>query len=267
MTMLPKTRRRARRLRSGVLTLTLAAFAPLAIPATASASTIPGYPPPGAFLGSPLGNEFLNQVNANSYRDQKTVFKMKFGLGVGAGPFVTAVNRAVALTSRCANCTAIAIGFQVVTTTDQDLVDLRAINVAKATNNDCTATCEAVADAYQVVVATDTPRPLTFGQMLSQSQLNALYQIRSEFLALQNSGLSLSDIEAKCQDLASQAVSILQDASDGGPTSGGPSYTTFTRPTATPAVHGTDAGTEPSGNGRPVVDLYHDFQFRPFSGR
>jgi hypothetical protein len=103
--------------------------------------------------------------------------------------------------------------------------------------------------------------------MLSQSQLNALYQIRSEFLALQNSGLSLSDIEAKCQDLASQAVSILQDASDGGPTSGGPSYTTFTRPTATPAVHGTDAGTEPSGNGRPVVDLYHDFQFRPFSGR
>ncbi len=142
---------------------------------------------------------------------------MKFGLGVGAGPFVTAVNRAVALTSRCANCTAIAIGFQVVTTTYHDLVDLRAINVAKATNNDCTATCDAVADAYQVVVATDTAQPQTFGQMLSQSQLNALYQIRSEFLALQNSGLSLSDIQAQCQDLASQAVTILQDASDGGP--------------------------------------------------
>ena len=122
--------------------------------------------------------------STDSETDQKTVFKVKFGLGEGASPTITAINRAVALTSRCANCTAIAIGFQVVTTTEQDLVDLHAINVAKATNNDCTATCDAVADVYQVVVATDTPQPMSFVKLLSPQQRNALYQLRSEFLAL-----------------------------------------------------------------------------------
>lgn len=266
--MLPKTRHRARRLRSGVLTLTLAVFVPLAIPVTASASTIPGYPPPGDFVSSPFGNEFLNQVNADSETDQKTVFKVKFGLGEGASPTITAINRAVALTSRCANCTAIAIGFQVVTTTEQDLVDLHAINVAKATNNDCTATCDAVADVYQVVVATDTPQPMSFGKLLSPQQRNALYQLRSEFLALPNSGLSLTQIQAKCQDLAGQAVDILQDANSGGPSSGGPSsgapvYTTPTLPTFSPAAHGVGSYTELTGTDQPVVNLYHDLQSKP----
>jgi hypothetical protein len=263
MIMLPKTRHRARRLRSGVLTLTLAAFVPLAVPVTASASTIPGYPPPGAFVSYPLGNEFLNQVNANSETNQKTVFKVKFGLGEGASPIVTAVNRAVAVTSRCANCTAIAIGFQVVTTTDQDLVDLRAINVAKATNNDCTATCNAVADAYQVVVATDTPQPMSFGQLLSPQQRNALYQLRSEFLALPNSGLSLPQIEAQCGVLAGQAMDILEDANSGGPSSGAPVDTTPTLPTFSRGVHGVGADTELTGSGQPVVNLYHDLQSKP----
>lgn len=261
-----------RRLRSGVLAVTMAAFVPLAVPVTASASTFASYPPPGNYVSYPVGNEFFNRVDADAFMNQKTVFKEKFQLGVGIGPAIGAINRAVAVASRCDDCEAVAIGFQIVTTTEQHLVAIRALNVASATDNNCIDTCSAVADAYQVVVATDTPQPLTFGQMLSQSQLNALYQIRSEFLALQNSGLSLSDIQAQCQGLVTQAVTILQDASDGGPSSGGPSsggpsYTTFTRPTSTPAVHGVDAGTEPSGNGRPVVDLYHDFQFRPFSGR
>lgn len=263
MTMLPKTRHRARRLRSGVLTLTLAVFVPLAIPVTASASTIPGYPPPGDFVSSPFGNEFLNQVNADSETDQKTVFKVKFGLGEGASPTITAINRAVALTSRCANCTAIAIGFQVVTTTEQDLVDLHAINVAKATNNDCTATCDAVADVYQVVVATDTPQPMSFGKLLSPQQRNALYQLRSEFLALPNSGLSLTQIQAKCQDLAGQAVDILQDANSGGPIAGAPVYTTPTLPTFSPAAHGVGSYTELTGTDQPVVNLYHDLQSKP----
>ena len=257
--MLPKARRRARR--SGVLTLTLAAFVPLAIPVTASASTIPGYPSPGAFVSYPVGNEFLNQVNADSVTNQKTVFKVKFGLGEGVSPIVNAVNRAVALTSRCENCNAIAIGFQVVTTTAQDLLSIHATNVAIATNDDCDVTCDAEADAYQVVVATDTPQAMPFGQLLKSSQLSALYNLRAQFMALPNSGLSLSEIQAKCQDLANQAMTLLEDASYAGP-----SDSAVTAPTISPTVHGAGTDTELTGSDRPVVDLYHDFQFRPFSG-
>ena len=255
--MLPNTRHRARRRRSLALTLTLAAFGSLAIPVTASASTIPGYPAPGAFLSYPVGNEFLNQVNAFSATDQKTVFKVKFGLGEGASPVVTAVNRAEALTTRCANCTAIAIGFQVVTTTDQDLAELHAINDAEAVNKSCTGTCDAVADAYQVVVATDTAKPMPFGQLLSRQQLTELYQLRSQFLALPNSGLTLTQIEAKCQDLASQAVTILEEASPAGPDSGPPFYPAPPVPAFSPVVPLT-------GTGQPVVNLYHELQNKPF---
>jgi hypothetical protein len=259
MTMLPNARRRARR--SGVLTLTLAAFVPLAIPVTASASTIPGYPPPGAFVSYPVGNEFLNQVNADSVTNQKTVFKVKFGLGEGVSPIVNAVNRAVALTSRCDNCNAIAIGFQVVTTTDRDLLSIHATNVAVATNYDCVVTCDAEADAYQVVVATDTPQAMPFGQLLDPSRLSALYKLRAEFMALPNSGLSLPQIQAKCQDLANQAMTILEDARYAGP-----DVPAVTAPAMSPAVPGAGTDTELTGSDRPVVDLYHDFQFRPFSG-
>jgi hypothetical protein len=251
MTMLPKTRR----LRSGALALTIAAFVPLAISGSASASTIQG---PGNF--GPQGNKIVNQVNADAVTNHKTVFKVKFGLGVGAGPVVTAVNRAMALTSRCASCNAIAIGFQVVTTTERDLVALHAVNVASAANDNCTVTCGAVADAYQVVVATDTPQALSFGQLLSPQQLIALFNLRSQFLALPHSGLSLTQIQAQCEDLVQQAMAILQDANYGGP-----SYTTFTPPSFSPAVPGAGAATKLASSNQPVVKLYRDIQFQPSS--
>lgn len=255
-----ETRHRARRLRSGALTLTLAAFIPLAIGGSASASTIAGA---GNNLGSPQGNEVDNLASATAVTNGKTVFNVKFGLGAPDGPVVTAVNRAVALTSHCAKCNAIAIGFQVVTTTTQDLVDLRATNVANATNDDCSITCDAVADAYQVVVATDTPRALTYGQLLSPQQLIALYNLRSEFLALPNSGLTLTQIQAKCDDLANQAVTILNDADYGGPSYGPVSYTALALPTFVPAVQGAGAA---GGTSHPLVTLYRNIKSDPFSG-
>lgn len=258
MTMLPKTRR----LRSGALALTIAAFVPLAISGSASASTIQG---PGNFGSSPQGNKIVNQVNADTVTNHKTVFKVKFGLGVGASPVVTAVNRAMALTSRCARCNAIAIGFQVITTTERDLVALHAVNVASAINDSCTVTCGAVADAYQVVVATDTPQALSFGQLLSPQQLIALYYLRSQFLALPHSGLSLTQIQAQCEDLVQQAIAILQDANYGGPSYGAPIYTTFTPPSFSPAVPGAGAATELASSNQPVVKLYRDIQFQPSS--
>ena len=84
-----------------------------------------------------------------------------------------------------------------------------------------------------------------------------------------------------------EAVALLQDGNDGN--DGGPGYwgdpsylspsgyggppsyptdpsdQTLTRPAYSPAVHGADAGTQLTGNGEPVVQVYRDLQFQPFS--
>ena len=253
-----------RRLRSGVLAVTMAAFVPLAVPVTASASTYPFFTPPGYHVTYPVGDHFVNQVSAYSAAYRKIVFREKFQLGVGNGTTLTAINRAVAVANRCDECAAVALGFQIVTTTLQGLQAINAVNVATATDKFCIDKCAAVADAYQVVVATDTPQPLPFGQLLSEAQLNGLIFIRTEFLGLQHSGLALPAIQQQCQNLVDQAVTILSDANLGAPNTAWPSYTTLTRPTNSPAVMGPNAAPVP--NAQPEVQLYQDAQYRPFGG-
>ena len=261
MTMLPKKRHSARLLRCGALALMTAAFVPLAIN-SASADTYPG---PVGFLAGLPGSYAVNQVNSTEVTNTKTVFNVKWNLGELQGPVITAINRATALTTRCANCTAIAIGFQVVSITEQDLVDLRATNVATATNKNCSATCNAVADAYQVVVVTDTAQPLSLGDLLTKQQTSDLDSLRAQFLALPNSGLSLTQIQAKCQDLANQAVTILEAADSASPGSDAPVYTALTAPSFSPAVHAVGGGIAPGSSDQPLVTLYRDIQFHPFS--
>lgn len=258
--MLPRTRYGVRRLRPGALALALAALVPLAIPAAASASTgpeiYPGFAEPGSFVINPWG-PIVNQVHADSVVDQKNVFRVRFQLGVSLSPALDAVNRSVALTSNCSNCNAIALAFQIVTTTEQGLVSLDATNVAIATNNQCTGTCDAEAEAYQLVVATDTSQAIPFSWLLDPQQIAALYHVQAQFDALPQSGLDLSQIQATCEDLVNQAMTILQDAT----------YNQPSVPTFSPAVNGTGTNNAVlTQDDRPVLKLYHDVQFRPFSG-
>jgi hypothetical protein len=215
--MLLKTINRAPQWRlSALAVLTLAAFITPAIPATASANT-----DPHSFLygqyNSPPGNVFINDVKAVARTRGHRVFNVKFQFRVGAASgVVSAVNRATALTT-CAGCRAVAIGFQVVTTTAHDLAALHVLNVATADTTACAPHCNAVADAYQVVVATDTPDPMSFGWFLSPRQMSGLSEIRAEFLALPSSGLTMSQVQRKCEDLVDQATDILQSGSDERP--------------------------------------------------
>ena len=144
------------------------------------------------------------------------VFNVKFQFRVGATRVVSAVNRAKALT-KCTGCSAVAIGFQVVTTTEHDLAALHLLNVATADTTACAPHCNAVANAYQVVVATDTPDPMSFGWFLSPRQMSGLSEIRSEFLALPSSGLTISQVQGKCEDLVDKVTAILQSGSGGRP--------------------------------------------------
>jgi hypothetical protein len=253
-----------RRLRSGVLAVTMAAFVPLAVPVTASASTYPFFTPSGYHVNYPTGNHFVNQVNADASRYRGIVFRERFQLGVGTGSTLTVINRAVAVANRCDGCAAVALGFQIVTTTLQGLHAIHAVNDSDAVDNFCIDKCAAVADAYQVVVATDTPEPLPFGQLLSEAQLNGLTFVGTEFLALQHLDLPLPVIQADCLNLVNQAVTILEDANLGEPNTGWPSNSTFTRPTNSPAVAGPDVAPVPDA--QPVVQLYQDAQYKPFGG-
>jgi hypothetical protein len=244
--MLPKTRRGFRRMRSGALTLTLTAFVPLAIPAAASASSYA------------QGNELVNTVNADTSTNSKTVFNVKFQLGEGASPAFSAVNRATATTSDCANCTTIAIGFQVVTATEAGLLAIHTDNVATATNDDCTVVCSATADAYQVVVATDSSAPMSFYRLLSPQQFSELNKIGSEFNALPDDGLTLTQVQAECQSLVNQAIAILQAGN------GGTAPVTSRLPAFSPAIHGAGTDTGLTTSDAPVVNVYRDIQSKLF---
>jgi len=255
--MLPRMRYGVRRLRPGALTLALAALVPLAIPAAASASVGPYFAPglgeSGSFVINTGPGPTVNQVHADSVVDQHNVFRVQFQLGVSESPVVDAVNRSVALTSKCSNCNALAIGFQIVTTTDQDLVSLDATNVAIATNYECTGTCDAEADAYQLVVATDTPQAVPFLWLLNPAEMDELYQVQAQFDALPRSGLDLSQIQAAGEDLVNQAMTILEDATYSGPDQ--PSVPAFS-----PAVNGAGTNAALTQSDQPTVKLYHDVQ-------
>jgi hypothetical protein len=252
MTMLLKTINGARRWRPGAVALTLAAFIPSAIPATASAGTVPPSPF-GQYTSSPPGNVFVNNVKAVARTSGHPVFKVKFQFRVGAPGTIRAVNRAQALTT-CNGCDAMAIGFQVVTTTSHDLAALHLLNVGTADSSACAPDCNAVADAYQVVVATDTQYPLTLGWFVNRRQMSNLSRIRSEFLALPRSGLTISQAQSKCEDLVDQVSAILESSSYRMADNA-----SFTRPSSS-ARHGVDAAGGPTPRREPIVKVYRDIR-------
>jgi putative peptide zinc metalloprotease protein len=259
LTKLLKIGHGAGRARRSVLTLALAAFVPLAIPASASATTFPPSWPVAGYDGNVQQGVFVNQVDAVA-QTRQPVFKVKFQLAGGITPTsTTAVNRADART-RCSGCSATAIAFQVVTTTDQDLSLVHALDVATATNAVCAPHCNAVADAYQLVVATDTPNPLAFGTILTPDEMFSLYDIRSEFLSLPSSGLTMSQIQSECQDLANQVAALFEEGS-----AGGFGYAAFTRPSFSPGEYGFGPVVESAPSSQPIVKLYRDIQFDPWT--
>lgn len=258
MTTLSITRPGGWRLRSGMLAFTLALFVPLAIPATASASGFPNFGPSNDpnipvsnWIFGPQGQEFVNDVSASAPQQGNSVFNVKFQLGVGVTPSISAVQDVNAVAD-CNNCTAIAAGFQVVTTTLSYFTKIVSQNDDVANAGACTPTCTAIADGYQVVVATDTPQPLSFGRLLSRAELTQLNNVRTQFLDLPNSvGLNPQAIQNECVSLVNQVVSILESSSYATPYS--------------PAIHGVGLAPWQTGSNNFIVKLYKSTQFFPAS--
>jgi hypothetical protein len=247
--MLAKMGARASWLRPGVLILASMIALPLTVPAAASARIVP--------------STYVNQANALSRKDFKTNFEVAFQLRQSYyTPVLKAVNRAVALTSKCDGCNAIAASFQIVLVSLQDLTAIHALNVASATNYECVNTCDALALAYQIVVASDSPA-------LTRAQITALDRLSREFRSLPKSGLTIDQVESQSEQMVNTAVSILEGSPSPAPAST-PPVPASTPPvpaatTLTAALNGPVQPSELVNANQPVIDVYRDIQGGPSS--
>jgi len=242
--MLHKMRHGAFRLRYGVVALAI--FAPLAVPGAASAgvSTSP--------LASPQPATYVNLAKATSLRDFYHDPVLKFQVDQGSPTVLTANNQAVALTADCHNCGTLAIAFQVVFVSDQNLTAINAYNNANATSYGCVK-CTNMAEAYQIIVATDQQSRLTLQQRVG------LGVVQARFDNLLQPNFDPNQIQSDSDALANQAVSIVSNPDYGlpgqGASAGGPLVRTAV---FSPAITGSALPAGLTESTQPIVELHID---------
>jgi hypothetical protein len=91
--------------------------------------------------------------------------------------------------------------------------------------------------------------------------MSSLSRIRAEFLALPRSGLTISQVQSKCEDLVDQVSAILASSSYRTPDDA-----SFTRPSSS-ARHGFDAAGRPAPRREPIVKVYRDIRSGWHMGR
>jgi hypothetical protein len=201
--MLSKVRSGSLRLRFGIVALTIPIT--LSIPVTASAAV------PGA-VSARTHVTYVNAAKATSKRNWQTDYSVKFRVWQSSASIINADDSAVALASKCHDCGAVAIAFQVVFARAQSLTTLNQDSTADAIGNACVR-CSTLAEAYQLVDVS------TSQQWLTSRQLAGLDRVGFQLEALQQSRLSTDQIQNKVAELVNQAVTILTGGA--GSTPGG----------------------------------------------
>jgi hypothetical protein len=232
--LMPEIRGGAWRLRWGVAAL--AVMVPLAIPSTALASNSANaeslqYVSISVAPVTGSDQEYDAQASASPTANGQTVFSLTFKAPLSSSSVITADNNATASTD-CENCEAVAISFQAVVAAKQDLAELTANDVSNATTNSC-GTCNALAEAFQIVYAPYGSNPMSW--MI----IAAFAQLKSELQGLDNSRLSVDQIQTESTQDVNYIVSELQDVSGGGP-SMAPAINDYDLPLATsnqPYIH------------------------------
>jgi len=214
------------RFRFGIVALTIPIT--LSIPVTASAAV------PGA-VSARTQVTYVNAAKATSKRDWRTDYSVKFRLRQSYASIINADDSAVALSTKCHDCGAVAIAFQVVFAPEQSFTALNEDSTADATNYDCVR-CSTLAEAYQVVDISSSQ------QRLTSPQLAGLQRVGFQLEALPYSGLSIDQIQNKVAELLNQAVTILTSGTGSMP--GG----TGSMPGGTGSTPG-GTGSTPGGTG------------------
>jgi hypothetical protein len=223
----------------------LAVIVPLAFPGAASADSTAdaeSYQYISTSVAPVTGSdaEYDNQAVATQTSNGQTAFTLTFKYPVTYASVITANNTASATAGNCENCNAIAISFQAVTTVKPDLAELTAHDVASATSNTCT-NCNTLAESFQVVYAPESSAPM------SAAVGEYILNLKLKLDALQNSGLSVDQIQSESTQDVKTLVSELQAASDEGSM-------------MIPGINGYDLPAEAAANA-PLVDLLSTFQF------
>lgn len=216
--MLPRVKDLILRPRTGVMALS--AVAALSFPAVASAA--------------PATVTYNNSATASSQANGRNVFVLKYQAEETTASTLNATNQALATTSHCTRCAASGIAFQVIFVSKQGPITINADNEAHATSNSC-ATCPATAAAYQIIYAANQ-------KGLSQYQIQGLNHVHSELIALQFTGLTGANLQARTDAIAQDAVNVLNN---------GPSPI----PVITPATDNTGNPSELTENNGPFIDL------------
>lgn len=189
--MLPAIRGGVRRLR-WVVTV-LAVIAPLAFPSTASADNTASsesvqYVSTSVAPVSGSDAEYDAQATATQTSNGLTALSVTFKAPLSLASVITANNNANATVNNCTNCTAIAISFQAVLAGQVNLAEVTATDVASASGTNC-ANCHTLAEAFQIVFDPQS----SMSVWLAVIDLGKLQQ---QFQALQNSHLSLAQIQS-----------------------------------------------------------------------
>jgi putative peptide zinc metalloprotease protein len=143
-----------------------------------------------------------NAAIAINTKDGTTVFKVAFAIRHVMKGVVDQTNAAVAYAS-CTECAAVAIAFEIVLVESNPTV-VTPTNLAIAFNENCT-TCVAVAEAYQFVLGTG-------GAVHFDSEGNKiLAQIRKELHSLKKEDLTIDQLQAKLDDIATRIADVLDN--------------------------------------------------------
>ena len=189
----------------------LVAIAPLAFPGAASAGNADAesiqYISTTVSPVSGSDAEYDNQATATQTTNGQTAFSVTFKAPLSFASVITANNTSNALVHNCQNCSAVAISVQTVIAAKQDLAELTAHDVATAASTSCT-NCSTLSESFQIIYAPLSTSP---GSWMVIADLGKL---QMELQALQNSSLTLAQIQAKSTADVKAIVAELEIASD-----------------------------------------------------
>ncbi|MGH3256286.1 MAG: hypothetical protein ACRDOU_12990 [Streptosporangiaceae bacterium] len=220
----------------------MAVIAPLAFPGAASAdnsATAESLQYVSTSVAPVSGSdaEYDNQATATQTSNGQTAISVTFKVPLSSASVITANNNANASVNNCQNCNAVAISLQAVIAAKQDLAELTASDVANASGTNCN-NCNTLAEAFQIVYA-----PLSTSQA-SWMVIADFGRLQNQFNALQNSRLSLAQIQTQSTADVKAMVSELQIATEDSQ--------------VTPAFGGYQPTTNLT-NQQPVIDLLSAF--------
>jgi hypothetical protein len=238
--MLPAMRGRVRRL--GWVVAVLAAIAPFAFPGAASADNSANaesvqYISSTVAPVSGSDAEYDNQATATGTSNGQTAFSVTYKAPLSSASVITANNTANASLNNCTNCTAVAISLQTVVAAKSELAELTANDQSNATSTNCT-NCNTLAEAFQIVYA-----PLSTS-MVSWMVIPYIGKLESELKGMQNSRLSLAQIQSQSTADVAALVTVLQTAVEGSQ--------------VTPGINESQSPTDLTSQ-QPFIDLLSTF--------